>query len=83
MIPDYVNQSQALQRRFEAETEVTKEMWNDELSKKYFDQYVTRYSANVEKFMYGGDITGLGLGDLVQFIDQQQQKMQKLVSGSE
>lgn len=83
MIPDYINQTQAIQRDFETVAEVAQSQWNDELTEKYYNKYVNIYSEKLNAFMYGGDIYGPSIDDLVQFIDQQQQKMEKVVSGSE
>lgn len=68
IIPDYAHQAQELIQQLEASAEVTSREWSDGKRYEYFSQYVEEYFKELEKFLYGNEICGKGINDLLQFV---------------
>lgn len=75
---DYVQQIMAIQRRLMAKAEATKSMWQDEVSDRYFRDYIEYYDHYINNYLEGKEITGMGLEDLLNFFEEKTQKMTEL-----
>ena len=79
MIPDYVLQVQEIQRNLESQSLVTMESWQDSVAKRFYANYMEKYSDVIYLYINGGmEMRGKGLNDLLEFFDQKQNEMAKL-----
>lgn len=78
-IPDFAMQVQEVQRQIEAQSDVTAQDWKDAVQKRYYDNYMNAYKEKMELYIHGGSgISGKGINELLVFLDEQMQKMEKL-----
>lgn len=78
-IPDFVMHVQEVQRQLEAQCEVTAEDWKDNVQERFYNRYINEYKSCLELYIQGGaGISGKGLNDLLIFLDEQMQKMERL-----
>ena len=78
-IPDFVMQVQEIQRQIDAQCDVTAQDWKDAVQKRYYDNYIDTYKETIELYIHGGSgIVGMGLNELLVFLDEQMQKMERL-----
>lgn len=78
-IPDFAMQVQEVQRQIEAQSDVTAQDWKDAVQKRYYDNYMNAYKEKMELYIHGGfGISGKGINELLVFLDEQMQKMEKL-----
>jgi len=78
-IPDFVMHVQEIQRQLEAQCDVTAEDWRDGVKERFYDMFINQYKSDLDLYIHGGvGITGMGLNELLVFIDEQMQKMERL-----
>lgn len=79
MIPDFVLQTQEIQRQLQSQIEVTMQKWQDSVAERYSKQYLEDYSTSINKYINGGEHQiGKGLNDLLTFIDAKCREMARL-----
>lgn len=78
MIPDFVQQILEVQRRLAVQAGLTAESWRDCVRQSYYEEYVERYEADVEDILYGRNVLGKGLGELLVFFDEKEGEMASL-----
>jgi len=79
MIPDYVLQVQEIQRNVETQSLATKDIWRDSVAKRFYQQFLNRYSETINLYINGGmGIRGMGLDEILRFFDQKQNEMTHL-----
>jgi len=78
-IPDFAMQVQEVQRQIEAQSDVTAQDWKDAVQKRYYDNYIDAYKEKMGLYIHGGSgISGMGINDLLVFLDEKMQKMEEL-----
>ena len=55
MIPDFVLQTQEIQRQLESQIEVTMQKWQDSVAERFSKQYLEEYSTSINKYIIGGN----------------------------
>ena len=78
MTVDYVQQMMEIQRGLLAKAEATKAMWQDEVSKRYYNDYIDYYDKYINNYIQGTEITGKGLEDLLKFFEEKTAEMSQL-----
>lgn len=78
MTVDYVQQMMEIQRGLLAKAEATKAMWQDEVSKRYYNDYIDYYEKYINDYIQGNEITGKGLEDLLEFFEKKTLEMTQL-----
>lgn len=78
MTVDYVQQMMEIQRGLLAKAESTKAMWQDEVSKRYYNDYIDYYEKYINDYIQGNEITGKGLEDLLEFFEKMTLEMTQL-----
>lgn len=79
MTRDYVLQMQEIQRAVLAQAEATKSLWQDDVAKRYYGDYVDCYEKNINAYLRGGpEILGKGLEELLEFFEQKIAEMSQL-----
>lgn len=78
MTVDYVQQMMEIQRGLLAKAEATKAMWQDEVSKRYYNDYIDYYEKYINDYIQGKEITGKGLEDLLEFFEKKTLEMTQL-----
>lgn len=78
MTVDYVQQMMEIQRGLLAKAEATKAMWQDEVSKRYYNDYIDYYEKYINDYIQGKEITGKGLEDLLEFFEKKTLEMNQL-----
>lgn len=78
-IPDFAMQVLEIQRQIETQGEITAEDWNDAVQRRYYENYMTMYKDRLEQYVHGGQqISGMGINDLLVFLDKKVQEMEAL-----
>lgn len=76
MIPDYVLQMQEIQRQFESTANVLEEDWQDNVQKRFYEEYVEPFKKDTDTYMYGGsNLYGKGLDELLKLMEKQMDAM--------
>lgn len=78
MTRDYVQQMLEIQRGIMAKAEATKSMWQDEVAKRYYSDYIEYYDKYIDNYLQGKEITGKGLEDLLEFFERKMEEMSQL-----
>lgn len=78
MTVDYVQQMLEIQRGLLSKAESTKTMWQDDVAKRYYSDYIDYYEKYIDNYIQGRDITGKGLEELLEFFEQKAQEMSQL-----
>lgn len=78
MTVDYVQQMLEVQRGLLAKAEATKSMWQDEVSNRYYRDYIDYYEKYINNYIQGNEITGKGLEDLLAFFEEKTAEMSQL-----
>lgn len=78
MTVDYVQQMLEIQRGLLAKAESTKAMWQDEVSNRYYRDYIDYYKRYIDDYIQGNEITGMGLENLLEFFEQKSNEMSQL-----
>lgn len=79
MIPDFVPQTQEILRQLQAQTEVTYQYWQDSVASRFRDNYLAKYDKYLGRYINGSpDQLGMGLAELLQFIDEKAMEMTAL-----
>ncbi len=78
MTVDYVYQMLEIQRGLLSKAESTKTMWQDDVAKRYYSDYIDYYEKYIDNYIQGRDITGKGLEELLEFFEQKAQEMSQL-----
>ena len=80
---DYVPQMLEIQRAVLAQAETTKTMWQDDVAKRYYGDYVDCYEKDIDAYLKGGsEIRGKGLEELLEFFEQKMAEMEELTGCS-
>ena len=70
MTRDYVPQMLEIQRAVLSQAETTKAMWQDDVAKRYYGDYVDCYEKYIDAYLRGGtEIMGKGLEELLEFFE--------------
>lgn len=78
-IPDFVMQLQEQERQLKTQMDATADDWRDEVKDKFYDKYMDTYSEMIETYINGGkDMSGKGVNDLMEFMDQKLEEMEDL-----
>lgn len=78
-IPDFIDQLLEIKRQFQVDTDMAKEEWRDGRQRQYYEKYVEPYLKTIEVYIEGGyDMTGMGLSDLLVFLDNKMDEMESL-----
>lgn len=78
-IPDFAMQVQELQRQIEAQSDVTSQDWRDLVQKRYYENFIHAYKEITDLYIHGGmGMYGMGINELLVFLDEQMQKMEEL-----
>ena len=78
MTVDYVQQMLEIQRGILSKAEATKAMWQDEVSNRYYREYIEIYEKYINDYIQGKDIRGKGLEDLLAFFEEKSAEMSQL-----
>ena len=79
MTLDYVLQMQEIQRAVLAQAEATKSLWQDDVAKRYYYDYVDCYEKDIDAYLRGGtEIKGKGLEEMLEFFEQKIAEMAQL-----
>lgn len=79
MTRDYVPQMLEIQRAVLSQAETTKSMWQDDVAKRYYGDYVDCYEKYIDAYLRGGsEIRGKGLEELLEFFEQKTEEMAQL-----
>lgn len=79
MTRDYVPQMLEIQRAVLSQAETTKSMWQDDVAKRYYGDYVDCYEKYIDAYLRGGtEIMGKGLEELLEFFEQKIEEMSQL-----
>ncbi len=79
MTRDYVLQMQEIQREVLAQAEATKSLWQDDVAKRYYSDYVDCYEKDINAYLRGGsEIRGKGLEELLELFEQKIEEMAQL-----
>lgn len=78
MTVDYVQQMLEIQRGLLSKAESTKTMWQDDVAKRYYSDYIDYYEKYIDNYIQGRDITGKGLEELLEFFEQKAQEISQL-----
>lgn len=83
-IPDFAMQVMEIARQIEAQSSVTADDWKDAVKERYYGRYIDPYAQKLDLYIHGGDeMTGMGINDLVVFLDEKMQQMAQLTGISE
>jgi hypothetical protein len=78
-IPDFVLQIKEVERQLRSQMEATAEDWRDRKKEEYYQAYMEEYCNDIDTYITGkGNITGMGVNDLVVFCDRKLQEMERL-----
>ncbi len=81
MVPDFVEQIKNVQSCLKTQAQLTGESWKDCVKERYYDTYIDVYDKQLDTIVTGsGYIYGMGLIDLLKFIDEKQTEMESLHS---
>lgn len=79
--PDFVSQIEEIQQRLSAQAESTKSNWQDSVAQRYFEEYIDQYDKSIRAFIHG-DGSGMGLKELLSFIEQKTQELSAITGSS-
>ncbi len=78
MTVDYVQQMLEIQRGLLSKAEATKSLWQDDVAKRYYEEYIDYYEKYISNYLDGTKITGKGLCDLLEFFEKKSAEMSEL-----
>lgn len=83
-IPDFVLQFEEIQRLFLTEVELANSAWNDQVSRRYNEQFIEPYQNEINYYLWGkrgnvwAPLRGYGLNELIELIEREANKCSKL-----
>lgn len=81
--PDYAQQAQELSRQLESQAMDTASAWSDRKRQEYYEKYLNPYAEYLDTYVHGnGNITGMGLNDLLEFVSQKIDEFEEAAESS-
>lgn len=83
MIPDFAAQLEEVKMHFDAQRDTTANLWIDSVQKKFYEVYIEEYDQSMDVYLNGdhsffNKMTGMGLNELLSFIDKKSSEMESL-----
>lgn len=79
-IPDFVFQVQNVEQKLESEWQTVQQGWQDAVAHSFNDGVIEPYMLNFRQYITGEGISGYGLEQLLQQMDQHLQEMDSLTN---
>lgn len=79
-IPDFVSQVHNIEQKLESEWQTVQQGWQDAVAQRFNDEVMAPYMLNFRQYITGNGISGYGLEQLLQQMNQHQQKMDSLTN---
>ncbi len=79
MIPNFVQQIASVERELKTVSTTTASFWQDGNKDQFYNSYINEYGNKLELFIHGGtENYGMGLDELLTFLDQKEREMEAL-----
>lgn len=82
-IPDFVLQVQEVERKLNAQWQETQRDWKDQVAERFKTNILEPYTQNFHQYISGDGISGYGVAELLQKMQQHLQEMSSLTGYSE
>lgn len=79
MIPNFVQQIASVQRDLLTQATCVEDFWKDDNQERFYEAYMKEYDSRLRLYVEGGiGNYGMGLNELLTYIDQKEQEMNAL-----
>lgn len=79
MIPNFVQQIASVQRDLLMQATLAEDFWKDDNKERFYEAYMKEYDSRLRLYVEGGTGNyGMGLNELLTYIDQKEQEMNAL-----
>ena len=79
MIPNFVQQIASVQRDLLTQATLAEDFWKDDNKERFYEAYMKEYDSRLRLYVEGGTGNyGMGLNELLTYIDQKEQEMSAL-----
>lgn len=79
MIPNFVQQIISVERDLLTASTSAANYWQDDVKERFYNSYMNEYENKLELFIHGGvGNYGMGLDELLTFLDQKEREMEML-----
>lgn len=79
MTHNFVQQIASIERELQAALNSTANYWQDDVKERFYNSYMNEYENKLELFIHGGTGNyGMGLEELLTFLDQKEREMDML-----
>lgn len=82
-MPDFVTQTQIVQKIIEAQGDFVAPQWNDSVKERFFSDHLDKCKESVNTYLNGGMyMRGMGLVNLMDYLSENMAKLDRLLGST-